>query len=114
MLLNCLKWILLILGVCFIFDFLIFLIVKSKIKDNVKISDLMGFLGIEFGVYILSALIFAIYAFIKIGYYEGFILLLFALSPFIIGHLAKYKTRHLFTIIQFLVIILNVVYGFRL
>lgn len=108
----CLKWILFLLGVIFIFDMTIYLFIRSKIKDNIKLSDIVGRLGFEFGIYIITALIFAICAFITTGIAQGAILLLFAVSPFIIGKLATYKTKYLFTIIQFLCIILNVVYGF--
>lgn len=107
-----LKWALLILGLIVILNFVFFIIVKSKIKDNLKLSDLMGFFGLNFGLYILCSFVFSIFAFLKFGVFEGLIMLLFVVSPFIIGKFATYKTKYIFTIIQFLCIILNIVYGF--
>lgn len=107
-----LKWALLVLGFIVILNFIFLLTVKSKIKDNVKLSDLMGVFGLNFGLYILCAFAFSIFAFLKYGFLDGFVMFLFAMSPFIIGKFATYKTKYLFTIIQFLCIILNIVYGF--
>ena len=109
---SCLKWALAIIGTIVILDFMCYLFVKSKIKDNVKLSDLMGIFGLEFGIYILCAFVFSIWAFIKAGVLQGAVMLLFAISPFIIGKITTYKTRYLFTFVQFLCIILNIVYGF--
>ena len=109
---TCLKWILTIAGIFFVSDMLLYLIIRKKIKDNVRLSDLMGILAAEFGIYIICALVFSIWVFIRVGVQEGCIMLLFAISPFIIGRLANYKTRYLFTFVQFLCIILNIVYGF--
>lgn len=110
--LECLKWTLVFLGITVILNFSFFLIIKSKIKNNLKLSDLMGWFALNFGLYILCALIFSIYSFVKFGFIKGGIMLLFAISPFILGKFATYKTKYIFTIIQFLCIILNVLYGF--
>lgn len=107
-----LKILLAIIGLWFVFDMSVYLILKNKIKDNIKLSDMMGRLALEFGIYILCAIIFAIWAFLNLEIKQGLIMSLFAMSPFIIGRLAAYNTKHIFTGIQFLVIILSTVYGF--
>jgi len=107
-----LKIALALIGLYFVFDMSVYLILKNKIKDNVKLSDIMGKIALEFGIYTLIAFIFAVWAFLNLEIKQGIIMSLFALSPFIIGRLATYHTKHIFTGIQFLVIILSVVYGF--
>lgn len=107
-----LKILLLIFGLAFVMDMTVYLILKRKIKDNLKLSGMMGRIAFEYALYVISALVFSIWGFLNAGLKQGFIMLLFAFSPFITGYFATYKTKNVFTCFQFLVIILSIVYGF--
>ena len=76
-------------------------------KNSNKFSPVMAFLGSLFVFYVLAGLILAI--FMPTFVYKC-ILLLFAISPFIVGKLVSYKTLKLYSIIQILCVILSVAF----
>ena len=76
----------------------------SKIKDNMKKSDYVAFLAIVLGLYIILGIILA---FVIPDIKNKCIIAFFALSPFIIGKFATYKTEVLFSIIQMITIVIS-------
>ncbi len=79
----------------------------SKLKDNVKISNYVAIIAFMLAFYILSGL--ALTCLIK-GIFHKLIILFFSLSPFIVGRFATYKKEKLYTILQFILIVLSIAF----
>ena len=73
-------------------------------KDAIFVSDYTSSIALFMVLYVLSALFGAV---IYSGLITKFILLFFAISPFVLGFFAKYETEKYFTIMQLLVFILS-------
>ena len=76
-------------------------------KNSNKFSPVMAFLGGLFIFYIFTGIILTI-LFPSLKY--KLIMLLFTLSPFIIGKLVSYKKLKFYSIVQILCVILSVVF----
>jgi hypothetical protein len=78
-----------------------------KIADNVQISEFVAFIGLLIMLYVICAIIVAIFI---PSYINKIILLLLGASPFIIGKFATFEKENLFSIIQLLSIILGMAF----
>ena len=76
-------------------------------KDFVKQSGFVALIGGTFIVYVLCGL--GISVFLP-GLIKKIIMIIFAISPFIIGKLVSYEKLKFYSIIQILCVILSVVY----
>lgn len=93
---------------CLIFSVLIILhkAVVSKLKDNIKISHFVAVIAFFLALYVILALLMVFL--LKSLLYKA-IMLVFALSPFIIGKLATYKKEKLYSFIQVLTVLLSAI-----
>lgn len=80
--------------------------ISSKIKDNLKISSFVTFIATILLIYIILAILLAIFE--KNGIYKA-IMAFFAVSPFLIGKLVTYEKVKLFSIIQILLAAISVI-----
>jgi len=69
------------------------------VQDNMKKSDYVAGIALLFALYILSGFCLAIFV---PGIYCKIIMMLFALSPFIIGRIATYEKEKFYTFVQIL------------
>ena len=76
----------------------------SKEKDNIKISNFVATMAIFLSLYIIcAAIILAIYGGLK----YKVLMLMFLLSPFIIGKFATYQKIKLYSIIQIMIMLVS-------
>ena len=80
-------------------------IFESKFKNNNKLSPIIAFIGALFLLYTLTGIILCI---IYPSLLTKLILLMFAISPFIIGRLVNYKSLKFYSIIQIICVILSI------
>jgi len=76
----------------------------KKQKDNIKISNYVAVMGFSLAFYVVFGLILSVFS------KSHLIMLLFALSPFIIGRFATYKTKNLFASVQIICILISVLF----
>jgi len=74
-------------------------------KGNNKLSPIVAFIGGLFLLYTLTGIILCI---IYPSLLTKLILLMFAISPFIIGRLVNYKSLKFYSIIQIICVILSI------
>lgn len=84
-------------------------LIMCKIKDNIKKSDFVAAIAVLFFLYVLFALLLVIFTPVLMS---KFIMLVFALSPFIIGRLATFKSENFYSILQVLIILISGCYIF--
>lgn len=77
----------------------------SKFKNNNKLSPVIALIGGLFLFYTLFGLFLCI---IYPGLLNKLILLIFSVSPFIIGKLVRYKSLKFYTTIQIICVILSI------
>lgn len=88
--------------------FLVFLkFYFSKKKSNVDISNYIALMAVFLAVYVLSGLILVV--FLKGILYKS-IILLFAMTPFIIGKIATYEKEKLYTLTQFILMFISIIF----
>ena len=94
-------------GILYVLSLIIHRLYFSKIKDNVKISNYLALVAFFLLLYIFSGVTLTV--FVKNIVYK-IIIFLFSVAPFIIGKFATYEKEKLFTIIQFILIIISVIF----
>ena len=80
--------------------------ISSKLKDNLKISSFISFIGGILLFYIILAVLLAIFE--SNGIYRA-MMAFFAVSPFLIGKLATYEKIKIYSIIQIVLVIISVI-----
>ena len=93
-----------IFSLILILSILLFKLIISKSKDNIKSSSFVAIIAIFLALYILMACIIALFK-------NDLIMGLFAISPFIIGKLATWEKEKIYTIIQILTIMASIIYA---
>ena len=76
-------------------------------KDNIKSSEFVAFMGLVIMIY--SVLAFVLVLFVPLIQNKIFILL-YGLSPYIIGKFAKYEKENLFSIIQLVIVVISIIH----
>ncbi len=94
-------------GLLFILSIIIHKLYISKQKDIMKASHFVAGMAIFMGIYILSGIIMG---FAVKGIINKLIILLFALSPFIIGRFATYKHIKIYSMVQIVCILISILY----
>lgn len=87
------KWFFIIIGFILILLLSMRSFISSKINDNLKVSAFISVIAAFLLLYIILAIILTVI--IPNNLYKG-IILLFGISPFIIGKLATYEKIKLF------------------
>ena len=110
MYLEIFKWIFIIISV--IIAVMLVLLDRNITKrmEPMKASEFVSFVTAGLLIYVMLAFILAI----KSNGISRFVMLLFAIFPFIAGHFATYKSKRNFTLVQILVIISSVVYTLQI
>lgn len=78
-----------------------------KLKDNILVSNYAASIAGGFFLYAIFAILLIIFA---PNLIDKFLMLMFGLSPFIIGKLATYEKENIFTIIQVITALISVVF----
>lgn len=92
---GCLFLLALIMGKAFVF----------KLKDTMLVSNYIALMTAFMGLYCISGFLLMF----RVPVIQlKLLLLLFSLSPFILGHFAEYKTEKLFTLLQIVLVIASV------
>lgn len=78
-----------------------------NLKDNLKKSDYVAYIAMLLAIYVVSAIAVGL---LIPNIYKKFVMILFGLSPFIIGRLATYEKEKFYTAIQFICVILSSVF----
>ena len=107
MLLKYLGYIFIIVGSLLCLSLIVNKVYICKIKDNIKKSNYVAGIAGLLALYIIFAFIISIFI---PQYYNKILMLLFALSPFIIGKFASYEKELLYTSIQFICVLLSTIY----
>lgn len=102
-----LKILFVIFGILYVLSVILHKIYFSKLKDNVKISNFVALMTLFLLLYIIFGLILVL--FVK-GIFYKTIVLLFAMSPFIIGKVAVYEKEKIFTTVQFISIFISIIF----
>ncbi len=102
-----LKSLFTVFGILYILSVIVHKVYFSKLKDNVKISNYVALIAFFLVFYILSG--FTLVFFLK-GLINKIIILVFSLSPFIIGKFATYEKEKIFTFFQFVVIFASIIF----
>ena len=92
-------------GLLFVLAIIIHKLYISKQKDMMKASHFVAGMTLFMGIYIFSGIILAL-LFHKI--IPSLLILLFALSPFIIGRFATYNTEKIYSIIQIICVLISI------
>jgi hypothetical protein len=98
-----------IFGFLFALSIILFKLFVSHQKDMMIKSHFIAGMAMSMGIYILSGIILA---FFVPDIAKKLIILLFALSPFIIGKLATYKLEKIYSFIQVFCVLISVVFVF--
>lgn len=95
--------------ICFLFVFSLILnkIYIVNLKDNLKKSDYVASIALLLAIYVLSAIMVCIFI---PNVHKKTVMMLFALSPFIIGKLATYEKEKFYTAIQIICIITSFIF----
>ena len=101
------KAVFMVSGVLFTLSVLIYKLYISKQKDIMKASHYVASMAIFMALYILSGIALA---FIVPNITHKALVLLFALSPFIIGKIATYNTEKIYSAIQIICVLISVVF----
>lgn len=107
MLLRILEYTFIVIGILFCLALIFNKTYICKIKDNIKKSNYVAGIAGLLVLYIILAFITGI---LIPGVYNKIIMILFAISPFIIGKFATYDKEIVFTSIQFLCALISVIY----
>ena len=105
MLLSALKIIFLISTVVFSLLIIIHKQFTLKVKDNIKISNYVAIMAFCLVTYIICAILLG---FMLDDIKYKFLMMLFALSPFIIGKIATYGKIKLFSSLQIIVMLISI------
>lgn len=96
-------------GLLFILSIILHKLYISKQKDMMKASNFIASMAIFIGLYILSGILLCL--FVQPIIYK-LIMLLFALSPFIIGKLATYEKEKIYSLIQIFCVLISILFVF--
>lgn len=94
-------------GLLFILSVLIHKTYISKQKDTMKASNFIAAMAVFLAFYILLGIIGA---FLIPSYINKIIMLIFALSPFIIGKFATYEHEKTYSLIQVFCVLISVAF----
>ena len=94
-------------GLAFILSILIHKLYVSKLKDMMKVSQFVVIISIFMGIYILSGIVLA---FFMPYILNRILVLLFALSPFIIGKFATYTKEKMYSLIQIICVLTSIIF----
>ena len=106
-----LKSLLLILIICAMVFVLMLMCHKNfvkYIKDNIKISIYVTIMGFSLVFYVISALCTA---FLIEGLLAKAVMLIFAISPFVIGRFATYEKKKIYSAAQIFFMLLSTLYA---
>ena len=78
-----------------------------KKKDAIFVSDYTSSIALFFSLFVILSIVGL---FLTPSIYKSLAFLFFALSPFLIGLVAKYETEKYFTLLQLFIFILSVVF----
>lgn len=81
----------------------------EKRKRTEKTALFVSFTGAVLLLYVLSGILFALFVF---GIISKLIILIFAVSPFIIGKAATYEKEKFYSYMQILYIAVSIIYAF--
>ena len=104
MLLKIFEYIFIASGILFCIFLIMHKAYVSKLNDNMKKSDYVACLAVLLSIYILSAVITGV---MIPDWYKKVLMLLFAISPFIIGKIATYEKEKMYTGIQIISIVIS-------
>ena len=107
MLLTILKYIFYAVSFLLVLIFSLRIIFDKNFKTNNKLSPIVASIGVLFILYIVFAIGIVIF---MPNIFEKIIMLLFGVSPFIIGKIVTYKKLKFYSIIQILCVILSVAF----
>ena len=102
-----LNLVFIIIGSLLTFLFCLYKLYIAKLAYSPKISTYVSFLT---GVLLLYTFLAIIMGFFQKDIFHKIILILFGLSPFIIGKFATYKTEKYYSLLQILLIIGSIIY----
>ena len=104
MLLEIIKILFIISAIMFSFLIVIHKQYTLKVKDNVKISNFVAIIAFSLVAYIVGAFLIAILSG-SIKY--KILMILFAISPFVIGKFSTYRRIKIFSLIQIIVMLIG-------
>ena len=78
-----------------------------KKKDAVIVANYCAFIAVFMGFYVLLSLLFV---FLLPGILNKLIMTFFAVSPFILGLSADYRSEKYFALVQIVIIVLSIAY----
>ncbi len=96
-------------GLLFVLTIIIHKLFISKQKDMMKASNFIACMASFMAIYVLSGIILT---FAEPKLTHKLIILLFALSPFIIGKLATYEKEKIYSFIQILCVLISILFVF--
>jgi len=99
-----LKLLFVFIGILYVISVILHKLYFSRLKDNVKISNYVALIAFFLFLYIILGLILVVFE-DKLLY--KIIILSFSLAPFMIGKVATYEKEKLYTIMQFILIIIS-------
>ncbi len=102
-----LKLIFIISGLLFVLSIIVHKLYVSKQKDMMKASHFIAAMAIFMGIYILSGIILS---FLIPNFLYRLLIIVFALSPFIIGKLATYEKEKIYSFIQVFCVLISLVF----
>lgn len=100
----------LILGILSFLELIVLELGILKKFPPMKASDIMSAFAATLLLYVINSLIL----FFFVSGISRIYMLLFGLTPFIIGYFAKYKALRIFTFIQILIFICGIIYTINL
>ena len=106
-----LKVIFMISGFLFVFSIIIHKLYISKQKNIMIASHFIASMAVFMGLYTLSGIILAL---IIPNIINKLLILLFALSPFIIGKFATYNKEKIYSLIQIICVLISIVFAFKI
>ncbi len=109
MLLNTLKIIFITSAIVYILTVIIYKIIVQKNK-SIKSSFLTVLIGFSLLIYLIAALLIIIFNPVLVN---KIIMLMFFISPFVIGKLATYEQEGFYSLIQILIILFSIFYILR-
>ena len=104
MLIKILPYLIILTSILYTISVILHKLYISKQKDNLKASSFVAFIAGMLFLYIILCIALAIFSPVIT---KKIILLLFAISPFIIGKLATYEKEKLYSIIQIVIMLIS-------
>ena len=83
----------------------------STVQDNIKASNFVAVMGFLLVFYVISTILIAI---LDRNILTKILMVLFGLSPFVIGPVATYEKHRLYTFVQVLTILISAIYSIKI